>query len=186
MLITLIFGLVVAREFRVNSEGQTHSGTHSGTYFLRFDHNQQCLQGDYQSFQQLKANFPAFAQLIDAKLQPKPSSLACHDLSNRSFFTLYRYGNWCGMKYGGFDNHCVDYCRQDQWTPSQDCLKCNPPTDYVDAQCMYHDFCMERFQYYHLGDASACNNTHTVGQYFPSPCACPMNITAHLTPQLLK
>jgi len=54
------------------------------------------------------------------------------------------YGNWCGPHYGGFDNNCSDVCNGDLWNITEDCLKCNPPIDYTDRQCMLHDLCAIR------------------------------------------
>lgn len=54
---------------------------------------------------------------------------------------LFEYGNWCGPKYGGLDSECISKCEENLKKPSENCIKCSPPINYVDRVCMEHDFC---------------------------------------------
>lgn len=49
-----------------------------------------------------------------------------------NIFRDWRYGNWCGIDYGGFNSPCESYCLEDKWHPSEDCIKCREPKDYLD------------------------------------------------------
>ncbi|CAD8135859.1 unnamed protein product [Paramecium octaurelia] len=92
----------------------------------------------------------------------------------------FQYGNWCGKNYGGFNNDCRKFCEIDLFVPNDDCVNCNQPIDWVDEQCMYHDFCMTRFQSKGIGYGMACSDSINLGNPFPSPCNCAQNLTEHL------
>ncbi|KAM3147003.1 hypothetical protein pb186bvf_000719 [Paramecium bursaria] len=107
-----------------------------------------------------------------------PPDYQCQSLLEIGEF--YRYGNWCGKNYGGFNGDCKQLCLQNISNPTDECIKCNQPIDWVDQQCMYHDFCVERFQEFGIGHGTSCDGSFTLGNPFPSPCSCPQNITYHL------
>ncbi|KRX01055.1 hypothetical protein PPERSA_00803 [Pseudocohnilembus persalinus] len=83
--------------------------------------------------------------------------------------------NICGIHYGGLDSHCKKYCMVDLEYPTQDCIKCQTPSDYADQQCMFHDFCQERFEL-GIGGSDICKNSYNLGAEFPTACNCSIHL----------
>ena len=56
--------------------------------------------------------------------------------------TRWSHGNWCGAYTGGYENHCrraQGVCKAPYDKVHDECKRCNPVVDPVDAHCMEHD-----------------------------------------------
>lgn len=140
-----------------------------------------CLTSALSDFLRLQSKWDLQLNLTD----PQPHH-SCPSL--RHYWSLgesFKYGNWCGKNHGGFNNECLHVCSKNHETPSPECVRCNPPIDWVDEQCMYHDFCFQRFQVYGEGSADQCDGTVNLGNPFPTPCSCSQNITYYLRTNML-
>jgi hypothetical protein len=64
---------------------------------------------------------------------------------SNELFGFVKYGNWCGPQHGGYQDCCnngpCSECDLKKGTPTLECFKQCPPTDYMDYYCAAHDEC---------------------------------------------
>ena len=188
LLVALLALVALSLQFlRATDEGASSVGLRlHGRHVLHLlPVNGDCLHLDEALLPALRANARLSAQLLQldaraaddrcARLIPVSAAPARH----RTISEIYQYGNWCGVNYGGFeDANCAAICARNLEVPSPECVACRPPKDYLDEQCMLHDFCQERYALKNL--TNYCADSFTFGSDLATGCDCSLLLVRQL------